>query len=178
MKQSIIMSLIALFLLSANGYAQKRISVRSVKQEQKEKIFEKKITYFKKNLELNEVESKNFEVAYKRYATKKNSLKKSYRKEIVERSRKEKMSETNREAMHKIIERKLELDRQLYELEAGFTKELTKILPPEKVIRYFRLERKFNHKLVTKRVKNRNDMKRRRSIMHKKSAGRVVRPKK
>ena len=160
MKKSIFMSLIALLMLSVSGYAQNEIKVKDaneVKKNRKEKIFNKKLEFFKKHLKLTGEESENFEKAYRQYVDKKLSLRKAYNTEIYQKIKIGNLEELSEEDKQKIISRKLDLDKQTYELNAAFTKKLTGILPPEKVIRYFILERKFNRKLMT-RIKKRREM--------------------
>lgn len=157
MKKTIFMSLIVLILLSLNGYAQDQIKIGNGEKGRKEKIFKKKLLFLKKNLKLDEKESDKFEGVFKQYSQRKLALRKAYNSEIIKKVKKVKLKDLSEEDKQKVINRKMELDKQLYELDAGFIKKLTQILPPEKVIRYFILERKFKEKLM-KRVVNRKKM--------------------
>ena len=169
MKKSILMSLITLFLLSTSGYAQNQIGRVKTDEGRKEKIFEKKLSFLKKNLNLTEEESVAFEKAFKQYVREKLLLKKSYKKEIYDKVKKEKLSELSKEEKELIIKHKLDLDKQQYELNSGFTKKLTKILPPEKVIRYFALERRFNRKMMNHVKKRQETMRKRQGMIHKRN---------
>jgi len=168
MKHTIFMSLIAFFLLSTTAVAQGpdyEMTKGMVKNRQ-EKIFKKKLDFFKNNLILNKNESKKFEEAYKQYSKKRIEIKRAYKTDIVNKVKAGNLSELNENEKQKIIQRKLELDKRLYELNAGFNKQLIDMLPSEKVIRYFELERRFNRKLMSQ-LKKRRAMRKNRKALEK-----------
>ncbi len=166
MKRTFLMSLIAFVLLSANGQAQNQMKANNGNKERREKILEKKLAFLKKNLELNEKESREFEKVFKKYTKNKLELKKAYNKEIFQQVRKDKLPELSNEEKEKIIERKMELDKQMYHLNTNFLNQLREILPPDKIIRYFILERKFKDKLMRRVVRRRKMMQQRRKMKH------------
>ncbi len=176
MKKSILMSLITIFMLSISGYAQTEIKVKGekeVKKNRKEKIFNKKLDYLKRNLKLTGEESENFEKAFKQYVEKKLSLRKAYNVEVYQKVKKEHLKELSEKDKQNIISRKLDLDKQTYELDVAFTKKLTGFLPPEKVIRYFILERRFNRKMMNHVKKRKEIMRKRQNMMPRRNHKRV-----
>ena len=166
MEKTVFMSLIAFFLLSTTAIAQgpKYKMKREISKEKQEKIFEKKLEFFKKNLILTKDENEKFEEAYKQYSKERIEIKKAYKTDIVDKVKNGNLSELNEKEKQQIIKRKLELDKRLYELNADFNKRLINILPSEKVIKYFELDRRFNRQLM-KRFKKRREMDKRRKHM-------------
>ncbi len=122
--------------------------------DQKARIFKRKLAFLKENLILNKTESQAFETAYKDYVKQKTSLRKQYREAVGRKLRTGQLSQLSEQEKKEIINQKLTLDKQRYELDRQFTLKLTKILPPGKVIRYFKLERDFNRKMM-ERLKER-----------------------
>ena len=161
MKKTIFMSLIAFVLLSTAGFAQNQMKNKNGNKERREKIFQKKLAFLKKNLEMNEEESQRFEKAFKQYTKKKLELKKAYNKEIFQKVRKDRLPELSKKEMEKVIDKKIDLDKQMYELNAKFLDQLREILPPDKVIRYFILERRFKDKLMRRVIRRRKMMQQR-----------------
>ncbi len=172
MKKTVFMSLIAIFMLSTTAIAQSPDfkMKKGFSKEKQEKIFKKKLEFFKKNLILTKDESKKFEEAYKQYSKKRVEIKKAYKTDIIDKVKAGNLSELNEKEKQKIIQRKLELDKRLYELNADFNKQLINILPSEKVIKYFELDRRFNRQLM-KRFKKQKQMNRKRKIMQNKNKG-------
>ena len=109
-------------------------------------------------------ENEKFEAAYKQYSKERIEIKKAYKTDIVDKVKNGNLSELNEKEKQQIIKRKLELDKRLYELNADFNKRLINILPSEKVIKYFELDRRFNRQLM-KRFKKRREMDKRRKHM-------------
>ncbi len=166
MKRTFLMSLIAFVLLSVNGQAQNQMKAKNGNKERREKIFEKKLAFLKKNLELNDKESREFEKVFKEYTKKKLKLKKAYNKEIFQQVKKDKLPDLNDEEKENIIKRKMELDKQMYQVDTKFLNQLREILPADKVIRYFILERKFKDKLMRRVVRHRKAMQQRRQMKY------------
>ena len=166
MKKTIFMNLIAFFLLSTTAIAQgpDYKMKNGMSKERQEKIFKKKLEFFKKNLILTKDESQKFEEAYKLYSQKRTDIKKAYKTDIVDKVKAGNFSELNEKEKQQIIKRKLELDKRLCELNSGFNKQLINILPSEKVIKYFELDHRFNRQLM-KRLKRRREMNVRRRDM-------------
>ena len=166
MKHTIFMSLIAFFLLSTTTVAQgpNYEMTKGMVKSRQEKIFKKKLDFFKKNLILNKNESLKFEEAFKQYSQKRIEIKKAYKTNMVDKVKAGNLSELNEKEKQSIIQHKLELDKRLYELNAGFNKQLIDMLPSEKVIRYFELERRFNRQLMSQLEKRRAMRKKRRAL--------------
>ena len=158
------MSLIAFLTLSTTANAQRQ--GKPDKAEMQAKIFQKKMAYFKENLMLNKIESSKFEPAYEQYAQERMNLKKAYKTDIIDKVKNGGAADLTEPEKKQIIGKKLELDQKLCELNRNFTLQLTRIMPSEKVIRYFKLERQFNRELM-KRLR-----KRRRSHQGSQRAGR------
>ncbi len=175
MKKSIFMSLVAFVLLSTSGLAQNQLKTKNGKKGHREKIIEKKLAFLKKNMGLNEEESRKFEKVFRQYAKKKFEIRKTYNKEIYQKVKKDKLQELSEEEKQNIIKQKMDLDRQLFELNNGFIKKLNEILPPEKVIKYFILERRFKDKLMRRVVKRRKTMQHRKEMKHK-PGGQMIEP--
>ncbi len=169
MKQRVLLSLIAFLWLSTTGYAQQpgMKKRKGILKERQEKIFKRKLDFLKKNLILTKEESQKFETLYKDYVQKRMAIKKAYQTDIVEKIKGGKLPELSEAEKQAIIKRKLELDKQLYDLNTGFTKDLTRFLPSEKVIRYFELERRFNRQLM-KHLKKRRELQKRKKDMERK----------
>jgi hypothetical protein len=152
MKTKIVFGLALLFLLMPIQAQKKRDNIQ--RDAKGERILEKKLTFFKENLVLNEQESKQFDEAYRSYMQDKLQIKQQYRQDVVSKIRKNGVSNLSEREKENIINTKLSLDKRLFELERDFTLKLTKILPSEKVIHYFILEKQFNKELV-KRLQER-----------------------
>jgi len=172
MKQVIYLSLAAILFMALPVNAQKRAGKKKMnKTENRAKILKKKLAYFNENLKLNKKEKKAFDEAYKQYAKKSMSLKETYKKEVLNVIRKDAEYELQEKEKQQIIDKKLKLDQSQFELNQEFIKKLRKILPSEKVIHYFKLERQFNRKLMKNLEKRRHKMQNRRH--HKKQQNRI-----
>jgi len=147
-----LMTIIA--LISTFGLQAQNQNGRVKKTKNHKKIIERKMLFMKKNLKLNEQEAKDFEVAFKSYMEEKMALKKKFKEEVAKKVKKNNLSKLSESEKKQIIETKLKIDKQQYELNRNFTLKLTKILPSGKVIRYFKLDRQFN-KLLMKRLRER-----------------------
>jgi len=117
------------------------------------RILERKLQFFKNRLGLTEKEYADFEVIYRDYAQKKASLDKAFRKEVIAKIRGEGLQNLTEAEKRPLIDKKLDFDRQRYELGRNLTLDLRKVLPSEKLIQYFKLERQFKRALL-KRLKN------------------------
>ncbi len=155
----------AIVLLALPVQAQQLQTGKPGREAHKAKIFERKLAFMKENLMLNKTESERFESSYKKYTEEKVKLKERYRNEVGSKLKMGALSKLSDNEKKAIIKNKLELDKERYELDRNFTVELTKFLPAEKVIRYFKLDREFNRKMM-KRLKEhkKHDMDRRRTI--------------
>lgn len=153
MKTKIILS-IALLVFLMPMHAQKQRTARPVGDAVGKRILERKLSFLKENLVLNEQESKQFDDVYRSYMKEKLDIKKQYNNQIVAKIKKNGVSNLSEREKENIINTKLSLDKRLFELERDFTLKLIKILPSEKVIRYFILEKQFNKELV-KRLQER-----------------------
>jgi len=141
-----------LALLSTFGLQAQNHIGRVKKPKNPQKVIARKMVYMEKNLKLNKQESKNFEAVYKAYMEEKMALNKKFKEEVAKKVKKNNLSKLSESEKKQIIETKLKIDKQQYELDRNFSIKLTKILPSEKVIRYFKLDRQFN-KLLMKRLK-------------------------
>jgi len=147
-----LMTIIA--LISTFGLQAQNQIGRVKKMKNHQKVIERKMVFMKKSLKLNEQEAKNFEAAYKAYMKEKMALNKKYKEEVAKKVKNNNLSKLSESEKKQIIETKLKIDKQQCELDRNFTLKLTKILPSEKVIRYFKLDRQFN-KLLMKRLRER-----------------------
>ncbi len=158
---------VSLFLLSLlfsfTGLQAQSLTKADNAKTKKEKILEKKLEFFKKNLELTPKEAAKFEKAYMNYAEKKQSIRKTYRKEFFMKINKENFKNISNEEALKLLEIKQKLDRQANDLDESFAKELIEILPPNKVLMFYQLNRKFNKKMI-QRLKHRKMQNRRREM--------------
>jgi hypothetical protein len=153
MKKLRIVTLMVISFIVSTGFAQ-----QLQKQEKKNKIFEKKLSFFKENLMLNKDESKDFETLYLDYHNEKQKLKKQLKEEVFGKIKKVNVNDLSEKDQVLIIERKLQIDKKRFELNNNFTKNLLQILPPVKVIRYYQLERQFNKRLL-KRMREKHNKK-------------------
>ncbi len=120
----------------------------------KHRIWQRKLIFLKENLILDKKEAKNFEMAYKDYATKKARINKAFKKEVIDKIKNGGLSELSESEQDQLIDKKLIYDKKRYLLERDFTLKLRKIFRPEKVIRFFKLERQFDRELL-KRLRGR-----------------------
>ncbi len=127
------------------GYGQGR---QGHNPEMKQKIIERKIAFFKENLMLNQQESIAFEKAYRAYEAKRETLQEKFKNEVIEKIKRGKANDLSQKEQMAIIDRKLAIDEEKYQLKRDFTVKLTQIMPPIKVIRYFKLEREFKRKMM------------------------------
>jgi len=147
-----LMTIIA--LISTFGLQAQKQTGRIKKMKNHQKVIARKMLFMKKSLKLNEQEAKNFEAAYKAYMEEKMALNKKFKEEVAKKVKKNNLPKLSESEKKQIIETKLEIDKQQYELDRNFILKLTEILPSEKVIRYFKLDRQFN-KLLMKRLRER-----------------------
>ncbi len=162
MKTKVSLFLLSLLFSFTGLQAQSLTKVDNAKTK-KEKILEKKSEFFKKNMELTPKEEAKFEKAYMNYMKKKQFIRKSYRKEFFMKINKENFKNISNEEAVKLLEIKQKLDRQANELDESFAKELREILPANKVLMFYQLNRKFNKKMI-QRLKNRKMQNRRREM--------------
>jgi hypothetical protein len=130
--------LLLLFALSSYG------------QPAKTKILEHKLKFLKENLMLDKEKSEAFDKLYRNYDKKRTGLNQRFRKEVVGKIKNGTLNELSEKEQMQIINTKLIIDKEKYELNQRFTKDLLSILPPVKVIMYYKLERQFNRKLIKK----------------------------
>jgi hypothetical protein len=153
MKKLRIVTLMVISFIVSTGFAQ-----QLQKQEKKNKIFEKKLSFLKENLMLNKDESKDFENLYLDYHNEKQKLKKQLKEEVFGKIKKVNVNDLSEKEQVLIIEQKLQIDKKRFELNNNFTKNLLQILAPVKVIRYYQLERQFNKRLL-KRMREKHNKK-------------------
>ena len=127
--------------------------------EMRQKILEKKIAYFKENLMLNQQESIAFEKTYREYEAQREALHKKFKDEVLQKIKRGKANDLSQKEQMAIIDRKLAIDEEKYQLKRNFTVKLTQIMPPVKVIRYFKLEREFKKKMMKQLKRQRKNKK-------------------
>jgi len=142
----IILSLLVSFISFQTNAQTKTKKNRGKKAE----IFAYKMGFFKENLNLSERESNDFEKLYTTYAENNRKIKTAYRKEVFGRIKKKEIATLSEREQMDIIEKKQRLDEEKFNLKKQFTKDLLQILPAEKVLKYFQLERQFNKKMIKK----------------------------
>ena len=152
--------IISFLLASMSVNAQKKGLSKEKKAEIHQKILEKKLVYMKENLMLNEKESQAFEKVYRNYINKKQQLQEAFRKKVISKVKGDALTKMSEKEMNAVLDAKVEIDKEKNEINQKLTDNLRQILPPRKVIQYFKLERKFNKKLA-QRFKNRRMKKRR-----------------
>ena len=120
---------------------------RRGEESSSEEMMEKKLDFFAKNLKLTKDEQRHFNDAYNTYLKKKRELRKRYKKEIIDRIKKEDLKKLSKEEKEKMIDAKIALDRNRCRANEKFIAKLREILPPEKLIKFFKLERDYNRKM-------------------------------
>ena len=149
--------LVGMFLfLSIPMRAQDPVEEESTKEE----IMERKLEYLKKNLQLKKEVEKEFEDVYINYSKRKRDIRKRYKKEVIQKIRKGKLDELSEEEKEKIVDVKVDIDRQRCKLNEELTSKLRKLLPPGKVINFFKFERDFNRKLMKRLREERREERR------------------
>jgi hypothetical protein len=138
--------------------SQTRIEKRKIRNQ---KIMERKLAFMKENLMLTKQEGKEFEKAYLIFEVEQEKLQQQYKEEVVNKVKKGNVNELSENEQKKIIDTKLKIDAQKFDLKQNYHIQLTKILPSIKVIRYFKLEREFKRKMLNKLKHQRNNHKRR-----------------
>ncbi len=159
MKQiQLIVMILGIFI--TGSYAQPQ-SKRMMPADRQAKVFKIKLRFFKEKLNMSPRESEAFEAAYRTYTQTKLQLNREFKEHIIRKLRNNSVDNLSLKEQEAIIAKKLEIDKKRYENNRDFTLQLTKILPPEKVIRYFKLERQFNKQML-KRLQKRKQAARRR----------------
>ncbi len=161
MKTVKLVSIVMVLFLSLNLQAQHRGmgSQMGMQGPKYQKIMEKKMIFMKENLMLTPKESKAFETAYKKYAQEKMQLRKKIQQEFRMKIEKGKYLEMSDAELNKLLDRKMELENQRMKIELNFQKELRRILPPKKVVKFYKTERNFNRKMMAKIRKNKRSHK-------------------
>ncbi len=151
MKTLKLVTAIVVFLIGTQVHAQHRGMGQAGMQGPKyQKLMEKKMVFMKENLMLTPSESKAFEAAYKKYAKEKMQLRQEMQKEFRLKIEKGQYLELSDNELNKLLDKKMELENKRLKIEMDFQKELRRILPPKKVIKYYRTERNFNRKMLAK----------------------------
>ncbi len=119
-------------------------------------VQERKLAFLKERLMLNKNESEKLEKVFYEYAEQKRKLNERFKKEVLDKVRKGKLQELDEKEQMEVIDNKIEIDRLRYEIQRDYTRKLLEILPPLKVIMYFKLEREFNRKLMQRLKERRN----------------------
>ena len=132
-----------------------------------EQIMEKKMIFFKENLMLTPQESKSFETAYKKYMQEKMKIHKALQTEFRSKIGKGKYLNMSDVELNKLLDKKIALENRKMNVELQFQKELRRILPPKKVIGFYKSERSFNRKLMARMKKGRKMQKRNKQQMPK-----------
>ena len=148
MKQVKYITVIALLFAISLVNAQGRQGRTEKNNEIKQRILEKRIAFIKENLMLNNQESIAFEEAYRTFKSKQEALQEQYRTEVIQKVRKGKTADLTEKEQMTIINQKLAIDEKKHQLNHDFIIQLTKIIAPVKVIRYFKLEREFKRKMM------------------------------
>jgi len=159
MKKTYYLIAAIMMLLSSSILAQspnRRGNKMNTKMDQK--LLERKLAYFKENLMLTPKENVAFEKAYREFTSKKIASRKTFKTEVIDVIQEGKANDLSEREQTVLIRKKMQLDLERFNMRKDFEAELMKILPPIKVIRYFKIERQFNRELMN-RFKNRKNTK-------------------
>ncbi len=170
MKTIKLLLLITVMLAGINLQAQHRgmKGPKGKKGPNYEKIMEKKMIFMKENLMLSPKESQAFEAAYKRYIKEKMQIHQQMKNDFRLKIEKGQYLDMSDKEINQLIDRKMELENKNMQLEFNFQKELRRILPPKKVIKFYKAERGFNRKMMARMKKGRKMQQRKQKQQQKK----------
>ncbi len=145
--------LAVLFVFNVIGLQAQNLTKKNQKSKKRanyEAILEKKLAYMKENLMLTPAETQAFEKVYREYSKKKIELHKKMRNDFYSKIKKGKYLDMSDTDLNIILDKKIKLDDEKTKIETEFIQNLRKVLPPKKVIKYFRADRSFNRKIMNK----------------------------
>jgi len=119
------------------------------------RIIERKWTFIQKRLDLSEDESNRLEKEFFDFENQKAQLNKALKKEVISKVAKAKNLDLSNKELNAIIDRKINIDKELYNLKRDYLGKLRKMLPPAKVIKYYKLEMVFKRELIKRLRKHR-----------------------
>ncbi len=161
MKKIRLFLLTALLAIAGNIHAQHHGLGKGMEMnaEKYQKIMNKKMRFMKENLNLTPQESKEFEKTYRDYIRKKMQIRRRMRNQFRKKIQNGQYQQMSDSQVKALVNLKLELEEEKMQLELQFQKELQKILPPKKLIAYYKTERAFNKKMMARMKMNRKNKK-------------------
>lgn len=131
-------------------------SYSQINKENRKKIRALKIAYITEQLNLNTDEAEKFWPVYNSFSKTQMKLRNTLRK-TLKNSKKE--SELTEDEAKKLVELKLNTDKQLYESQKSFIDKIQLIIPYKKIVKLQVAEMEFGRKLMQKYRKNRPNFK-------------------
>lgn len=156
--KKIIWILAIAFMLPA--WSQNKVDSPENKEERKKAVLEKKLAYLRENLMLTDKEYKPFKDVFMQYEQEKWKLF-DQKKQLMNALRGKKTADLSDAEINKKLDEIIRLEEQIFMLKKDFHQKAKKILPPRKLMRYYKENMKFNRMLLKnkrKRTMRKNKM--------------------
>ncbi len=127
------------------------LSIQSQREKESwEKIKALKIAYLTEQLNLSSAEAEKFWPVYNTYNKEQRSIRGNYRSVLRRTIKKEDVDNITEDEAKKLIDLKLQTDKQLYALQEKFTEKLVNVMSYKKIIKLQIAEMEFGRKLMRK----------------------------
>ena len=156
--KKIIWILAIAFMLPA--WSQNKVDSPENKEERKKAVLEKKLAYLRENLMLTDKEYKSFKDVFMQYEQEKWKLF-DQKKQLMNALRGKKTADLSDAEINQKLDEIIRLEEQIFMLKKDFHQKAKKILPPRKLMRYYKENMKFNRMLLKnkrKRTMRKNKM--------------------
>jgi len=150
---TIFISAVVLLLITANtAHAQQR---RPLQARQGERVEALKVAFFTKQLELTPDEAKAFWPLFDEYS--KTVIKhRKEKKESMEQIAEKGIENMTDEELNTLIDSRIRQAEETVQARSAFFREVRKVLPPRKVIKFYKAEEQFNKMLLKKAAEMRD----------------------
>ncbi len=122
------------------------------KEERKKAVLEKKLAYLRENLMLTDKEYKPFKDVFIQYEQEKWKLF-DQKKQLMNALRSKKNADLSDAEINQKLDEIIRLEEKIFLLKKDFHQKAKKILPPRKLMRYYKESMKFNRMLLKNKRK-------------------------
>ncbi len=138
------------FMLPA--WSQNKADSPGNKEKRKKAVLEKKLAYMRENLMLTDKEYKPFKDVFMQYEQEKWKLF-DQKKQLMNALRGKKTADLSDAEINQKLDEIIRLEEQIFLLKKDFHQKAKKILPPRKLMRYYKENMKFNRMLLKNKRK-------------------------
>ncbi len=114
------------------------------------KLIEKKLTFIRERLLLDDAQYKAFAPVFRHYENQRMELARQ-RRDLVKDLRKDRLAQLSDADVSRRLDRILEIDEKMFMLKKEYYRQLKKILPPRKILALVRADNQFRRILLQRR---------------------------